>query len=78
MTSQSFPVSPFGLAVLYPTGSEIDAFGTSKMAIEIFFTILISTLGRFNRANKKICHIHFHKLHHGKKLNNPRTKEVSQ
>ena len=27
-----------------------------------FFSTLISTLGRFNRANKKICHIHFKEL----------------
>ena len=44
---------------------KFDAFGTSKngegksLSRKIFAT-LISTLGRFNRANKKkICHIHF-------------------
>ena len=54
----------FGLAVLYPTGSEIWRFWYiktrgRKIAIEkFFFAILITTLGRFNQANKKICHIH--------------------
>ena len=43
---------------------EFDAFSTSKHGegkslLKIFFAILISTLRRFNRANKKICHIHF-------------------
>ena len=33
---------------------KFDAFGTSKHHYpKIFFAILISTLGRFNRANKK-------------------------
>ena len=49
----------FGLAVLYPTGSEIWCFRCiktreRKIATEKnFFATLISTLGRFNRANKK-------------------------
>ena len=30
-----------------------------KIALEKKIAILISTLGRFNRANKKICHVHF-------------------
>ena len=43
---------------------KFDAFGTLKHGegeslSKNFFATLISTLGRFNRANKKICHIHF-------------------
>ena len=54
----------FGLVVLYLTGSEIWRFWYikrwgRKITIENFFAILISKLGRFNRANKKICHVHF-------------------
>ena len=42
MTSQSFPVSCFGLAVLYPIGSEISRFWYiktrgRKIAIECYF-----------------------------------------
>ena len=54
----------FGFAVLYPTGSEIwrfwniKAWGRKIAYRKIYFAILISTLGRFNRANKKSCHIH--------------------
>ena len=56
----SFLVSRF----CTPPEVKFDAFGTSKHAegkllSKIFFATLISTLGRFNRANKKICHIHF-------------------
>ena len=49
----------FGLAVLYPTESEIWCFWyiktrERKIAMEKnFFAVLISTLGRFDRANKK-------------------------
>ena len=53
MTSQSFPVSCF---CTLPE-VKFDAFGTS-----IVFALLISTLGRFDRANKKVCHIHFKRL----------------
>ena len=54
----------FGLAVSDPTGKEISRFWYiktrgKKIVIEIIFAIHNSTLGRFNRANKKICHIHF-------------------
>ena len=64
MTSQLSPVSVFGLAVLYPTGSEISRFWYIKrrereIVTEFFFAILISKLWRFYWANKKICHIHF-------------------
>ena len=52
MTSPSFPVSCFGLAVLYPTRSEILRFWYKQIAIDNFFAILISTLWRFYRANK--------------------------
>ena len=41
------------LVVYQNTGKE-----NRIIAIENFFAILISTMGRFNRANKKICHIH--------------------
>ena len=48
----------FGVAVLYPTGSEIWRFWHiktrgRKITVKNFFATLISTLGRFNRANKK-------------------------
>ena len=51
ITSPSFPVSCFPEV-------KFDAFGTSKHGegkslSKIFFAILISTLGRFNRANQK-------------------------
>ena len=65
LTSQSFPVSCFWSRGFVPhrkwnlmllvhenTGKE-NRYGKN------FFATLISTLGRFNRANKKICHIHF-------------------
>ena len=47
-----------------PPEVKFDAFGTSKheegkSLSKTFFATLISTLGRFHRANKKICHIHF-------------------
>ena len=47
-----------------PLEVKFDAFGTSKHGerkslSKNFFATLISTLGRFNRANKKICFIHF-------------------
>ena len=63
MTSQSFPVSRFGLAVLSPPEVKFDAFGSSKhrerkSPSKYFFAILISALWRFCRANK-VCHIHF-------------------
>ena len=43
---------------------KFDAFGTSKHGEEkslskTFFALLMGSLGRFNRANKKVCHIHF-------------------
>ena len=59
MTLQSFPVPRFGLAVLYPTGSEIWCIWyikarERKIAMEKnFFAVFIITLGRFDRANKK-------------------------
>ena len=65
LTSQSFPVPCFWSRGLVPhrkwnlmllvhqnTGKE-NRYGKN------FFAVLISTLGRFDRANKKICHIHF-------------------
>ena len=65
MTSQSFPVSCWSrsfvprrkwnstLLIHQNTGKE-------NRYRKIIFAILISTLGRFNRANnKQICHIHF-------------------
>ena len=66
LTSQSFPVPCFWsrgfvphrkwnlmLLVRQNTGKE-NRYGKN------FFAVLISTLGRFDRANKKnICHIHF-------------------
>ncbi len=60
MTSQSFPVSCFWSCGFVPTGSEIWRFWNiktrgRKIAIEKFYAILISTLWRFNWANKKIC-----------------------
>ena len=69
MTSQSFPVSWFGLAVLYPTGSEIWRFwlvhqntGKENRYRKFFFAIHISTLRRFNRANRKKSGIYTLKL----------------
>ena len=58
LTSQSFPVPVFSLAVLYSTEVKFDAFGTpkhgkGKSLWKNFFAVLISTLGRFDRANKK-------------------------
>ena len=65
MTSQSFPVSCFWFHGFVPTGSEIWRFWHiktrgRKIAIERSFLLYyISTLRRFNRANKKKnCHIH--------------------
>ena len=64
MTSQSFPVSCFlsrGFVPWWAPEVKFDAFGTSKheegkSLSKNVFAILISTLGRFNRANKKnIC-----------------------
>ena len=65
LTSQSFPDPCFWARGFVPhrkwnlmllvhqnTGKE-NRYGKN------FFAILISTLGRFDRANKKICHIHF-------------------
>ena len=65
LTSQSFPVPCFWslvfvshrkwnlmLLVHQNTGKE-NRYGKN------FFAVLISTLGRFDRANKKNCHIHF-------------------
>ena len=54
----------FGLVFCTPPEVKFDAFGISKHGegkslSKNFFATLISTLGRFNRANKKICHIHF-------------------
>ena len=53
----------FCLAVLYPIGSKMSCFDTSKHGewkslSKIFFAMLISTLGRFNRANKKISKVY--------------------
>ena len=64
MTSHSFPVSCFWSRDFVPPRSEISRYiGTPKQgegkSLSDFFAILISTMGRFNRANKKICHIHF-------------------
>ena len=61
MTSQSFSVSYFGCT---PPKVKFHVFGTSKHGdgkslSNLFFAILISTLWRFYRANKKVCHIHF-------------------
>ena len=59
MTLQSYQSPVFGLAVLYPTRSEISRFWYiktrgRKIAIEFFFlAILISTLWRSYRAKKK-------------------------
>ena len=58
MTSQSFPVFCFGLAVLYPRGSETSRFWYIKIQERkslsfFFFAILISTFWRFYPANKK-------------------------
>ena len=66
MTLQSYQSPVFGLAVLYPTRSEISRFWYiktrgRKIAIEFFFlAILISTLWRSYRAKKKkFCDLHF-------------------
>ena len=59
-----------------PPEVKFDAFGTSKHGKrkslwKNFFAVLISTLERFRRANKKkICHIHF-------KANIPNTFKAS-
>ena len=58
MTPQSFPVPVFCPAVLYLTGSEISRFRyiktqVSKIVIEHFFPVLISTSWRCYRANNK-------------------------
>ena len=49
-----------------PPEVKFDSFGTSKhgegksLSNFFLFALLISTLGRFNRGNKKkICHVHF-------------------
>ena len=61
MTSHHSQSPVFGLAVLYPTGSEISRFwyiktrgNRRKIAIDFFYflAILVSTLWRFYRANK--------------------------
>ena len=55
----------FGLAVLYPTGSEIWRFWyiktlARKIAIEKFVLLFLSVhCGNFIEQIKKICHIHF-------------------
>ena len=56
--SRTHSKSPvFGLAVLYPTEVKLDSFGTSNTGKENRYrrknAILISTLGRFYRANKE-------------------------
>ena len=55
MTSQSFPVSWFWSRGFAPHRKSVKfhVFGTSKLAIKHFFAILISTLWRFYRANKR-------------------------
>ena len=68
MTSQSFPVSCFWSRGFVPhrkwnftflvhqnTGKE-NHYDNLKKSFAILY---ISTLGRFNEANKKICHMHF-------------------
>ena len=72
MTSQSFPVSWFGLAVLYPTGSEIwrswyIKTRGRKIAIDFFLLYLSVHWGNLiSRANKnrnlfyiQCCHLYW-------------------
>ena len=65
MTSQSLPVLCFwSRGFVPPPEVKLDAFGTSKYGegkslSKKLFAILIRILRRSNRANKKICHIHF-------------------
>ena len=64
MMLQSFPVFCFWSRSFVSAGREIWRFWFiktqgRKITIETFFAILISTLRRFYRAKKKICHIHF-------------------
>ena len=65
LTSQSFPVSCFGAAVLYPTGSEIWCFWhikTRGRKIAIEKKNLSAHWGDLIEQIKKICHIHFKPL----------------
>ena len=65
MTSHSFPVSCFWSHGFLPhqkgnfTLLAHQNTGKENRYQKFFFAIHISTLRRFNRANKKICHIHF-------------------
>ena len=65
MMSQSFPVSCFGLTVLYPTRSEIAHLWYiktqgRKIDIKHIFLLYLSVhCGDFIEQIKKICHIHF-------------------
>ena len=68
MTSQSFPVSCFWSCGFVPhrkwnlTLLVHQNTGKENRYRIIFFAIHISSLRRFNRANKKIRHIHFNSL----------------
>ena len=65
LTSQSLPASCFWCRGFVPhrkwklTLLAHQNTGKENRYRKFFFATLISTLGRFNRANKKICHIHF-------------------
>ena len=65
LTSQSFPVSCFWCRGFVPhrkwnlTLLAHQNTGKENRYRKKFFATLISTLGRFNQANEKICHIHF-------------------
>ena len=82
MTSQSFPVSCFWSHCFVPyrkwnlTLLVHQNTGKENRYRNLFLAILISTLGRFNRANKKICHIHFKRL--SQQNRQTRSKEKAQ
>ena len=66
LTSQSFPVPCFWSCGFVPHRKwnlmllVHQNMGKENRYVKNIFATLISTLGRFNRANKKkICHIHF-------------------
>ena len=69
MTSQSFPVSCFWSRGFVPHWKWNLRFlvyrntGKENRYRNFFFAIHTSTLRRFNRANKKPCHIHFNQGH---------------
>ena len=68
ITSQSFPVSSFWSRRFVPhwkwnlTLLVHQNTGKENRCRKFFFAIHISTVRRFNRANKKICHVHFNNL----------------